>query len=214
MNWFSMALMAMTKIPMEKIFVRKPDPMKTIEKFESIVAEKEKAKSPISEPVPQEHPEVSPPGGERVSTEETVAYQKRELGKEILLLEKHLQQKCKIAGKACDCCEKHPIVIEALAQETLGITGDPLFGDVVAWAKRIAPITTEAASRSGQYDEEYPDLAVQGRNFRKRIMGTAAVQALLTPALSEKVDAQVQEIMDRAMKKEGGNDGKREQATL
>jgi hypothetical protein len=42
-------------------------------------------------------------------------------------------------------------------------------------------------------------------------MGTAAVKALLTPELSEKVDAQVQEIIGRAMKKEGGNDGKREQ---
>jgi hypothetical protein len=122
MNWLSMALLAMTKFPLAQVFVKKPDPMKTIEKFESIIAEKEKAGPPISKALSPQGPKplYPEPGGERVTTEETVEYQKRELSKEILLLEKHLQQRCKIMGKACDCCEKHPIVIEALAQEALG----------------------------------------------------------------------------------------------
>jgi len=107
-----------------------------------------------------------------VSTEETISYQRKELSKELMLLEKHLQQKCKIAGKPCDCCEKHPTVIEALAQETLGMNGDPLFDEVAHWAIKVSPLTTEAASASGKYDKRYTELAVEARGLRKRIMGT------------------------------------------
>ncbi|GAJ24879.1 unnamed protein product, partial [marine sediment metagenome] len=49
--------------------------------------------------------------GSKVTTEETIAYQKRELGKELLLLEKHLREGCRIpptTGEPCDCCSpKH-----------------------------------------------------------------------------------------------------------
>ena len=48
-----------------------------------------------------------------ISNEETISYQKREVAKEMLLLEKHLQQKCKMLGKACDCCEKHLLPLES-----------------------------------------------------------------------------------------------------
>lgn len=61
----------------------------------------------------------------RVTSLETITYRRREIGKELLLLEKHSQQLCKIGGVACDRCEKHPITIEALAQETLGMTRRP-----------------------------------------------------------------------------------------
>ena len=108
-------------------------------------------------------------------------------------------------------CEKHPLAIEALAQETLGITGDGLYHEIATWARNVMPITTEAASRSGRYDEEYPPLAVTARNLRKRIMGTEDIKALLSPELDEKVYADVQDILDKAFKKEGGNDGATEE---
>jgi hypothetical protein len=66
-----------------------------------------------------------------VSTEDTIGYQKKEIGKELLLLEKHLQQGCKINGVACDCCEKHPLAIEALAGETLGMTGADIYNEIM-----------------------------------------------------------------------------------
>jgi hypothetical protein len=47
---------------------------------------------------------------------------------------------------------------------------DPVFRDLAEWTRSIAPITTEAAAASGKYDEQYPKLAIEARNFRKAIM--------------------------------------------
>jgi len=114
-----------------------------------------------------------------LTTDETIRYQKREIGKELLLLEKHFQQGCKIGGKPCDCCTKHPFTIEALAQETLGMTSDPALNEVIQWVREIEPKTTEDASASGKYDSEYPSLAIKARELRKAIMGTESPNALL-----------------------------------
>ncbi len=80
----------------------------------------------------------------------------------------------KIAGKACDC-EKHPTVIEDLAEETLGITGDPIYKEIIAWCSFLKPRTTTDASASGQYDSAYPAWAMEGRRLRKALMGSAII---------------------------------------
>jgi hypothetical protein len=105
-----------------------------------------------------------------ITTEQTISYQKRELAKELLLLEGHLEQGCKIDGKPCDCCSKHPIKIEGLALETSGMSKDPVFSKLAAWAQTVSPMTGEAASASGEYDKEYPKLAMEAREFRKAMM--------------------------------------------
>ena len=117
--------------------------------------------------VTESKPESEP---SKVTTDQTIAYQKREIAKELVLLEGHLQQGCKIGGEACDCCEKHPLKIEGLAQEAAGISTDRVFKDLAAWIHDIAPKTTEEASASGQYDAQYPDLAIKARDFRKALM--------------------------------------------
>ena len=123
---------------------------------------------------------IAPEGGEgHLTTEETIRYQRREIGKELLLLEKHLQQGCKIDAKPCDCCLKHPTAIEALAQEALGMASDPVFDEVIEWTREISPMTTEAASASGKYDRNYPKLAIKARELRKAVMGTESAGALL-----------------------------------
>ncbi len=63
-------------------------------------------------------------------------------------------------------------IIEGLAEETLGMTADPGYAKLIAWCRRIAPLTTEAASASGQYDEQYPKLAVESRLLRKEVLGS------------------------------------------
>jgi len=107
---------------------------------------------------------------ERVTTDETVQYQRREIAKELILLEGHLQQGCRINSKPCNCCEKHPIKLEGLAQETAGMTPEPVFRELADWIKTISPMTSEAAAASGKYDAEYPGLAMRAREFRKAIM--------------------------------------------
>ncbi|GEM_PF-1732364 len=123
-----------------------------------------------SEPDLTEAPEPEPPLVEHITTDDTIRYQRREIAKELILLEGHLQQGCKINGRACDCCEKHPIKIEGLAQETAGMTPEPIFSDLAAWVEEISPLTTESASASGQFDDQYPSLAIKAREFRKAIM--------------------------------------------
>ena len=133
---------------------------------------------PAMEPITIEKPAVDQDRVERrsVSTEQTIAYQRRELAKELILLEGHLQQSCKIGGEACDCCEKHPLKIEGLAQETAGMTADPVYTDLASWVKDIAPMVTAEASASGDYEQMYPDIAVQARQFRKAIMPESVTQ--------------------------------------
>lgn len=131
--------------------------------------------------VPIEQPPKSASFFDPVSTEETVLYQRRELAKELILLEGHLQQGCKINSKACDCCEKHPLKIEGLAQETAGMTADPVYSKLADWTRTIAPVTSEEAAASGQYNDEYPKLAMEAREFRKAIMPDMEVKHEQTP---------------------------------
>lgn len=88
-------------------------------------------------------------------------------------------------------CEKHPIALEGLAQEALGMTADPIFEDVVEWAREITPITTEAASASGKFDKDYPRLAVTARRLRKSVMGTESTGALLTKKEEKDADDKI-----------------------
>ena len=125
-----------------------------------------------------------------VSDAETIAYQDRELGKALLLMELHLQQRCKINGIPCDCCTKHPMAIEALAEEALGMTGNSQYSDITAWSRRVTPMTTTAASASGDYDELYPQLAQEARVFRKHLMGTEDIKALISPEERERITAE------------------------
>lgn len=104
-----------------------------------------------------------------VSTEATIEHQHKEMRKHMLLLEGHLQQGCKISGVACDCCEKHPIIIQGLAEEAIGMVNNPVYAQIMEWCQRITPITTEEASASGQYDQQYPTLASELRNLRKAL---------------------------------------------
>ena len=203
MEIFPLIGRALRSFPLERVLFPSRNPQEEMLKY--LEAER---LTPPAEPPPPGRParEVTPDAvisqempaaNAGVSTAETMAYQKRQIGKQLLLMEIHLQQGCKIAGKACDCCEKHPMVIEGMAEEALGMTGDHVYADLMDWSRKIAPMTTAAASASGKYDGIYPGLAVEGRQYRKRIMGSAESRALLTPKEAAKVDAKVEEVMAR-----------------
>ncbi|GAI15681.1 unnamed protein product, partial [marine sediment metagenome] len=111
-------------------------------------------------------------------------YQKRELGKELLLLEAHLREGCRIpptTGEPCDCCSpKHTVTIEALALETYGMTGDPIYQELAKWANEIERKTTIPEIESGRHN--YGEDAVEGRKYRKKILGSESLGALLAPS--------------------------------
>lgn len=208
-TWLAMGLRIASKIPVERLLFR-GGPSRS-EKEEAFLRQLEQeylqknSTRGTSETATATSGQMPRRPTSGISTPELVHYQKRELCKSLLLLQKHLEQKCKVHGKACDCCEKHPMEIEGLAQETLGMTGDDIYHEIAEWTKRIEPITTEAASASGQYDRLYPKLAGEARQFRKRIMGTDELSALMTPEQQAWVEDQLREVL-----KEGGDNGSRE----
>jgi len=123
------------------------------------------------------------------TTEETVVELKRRLGKELYRFELDLVGGCKIAGRACDCCgDKHNFGIEATAEELIPMDRDPTYGEVISWLNANRGKMTVEASASGIYDAEYPEMARQIREFRKRVMGTEG----LGEQQVERVEAPVQ----------------------
>ena len=115
-----------------------------------------------------------------VTTQETIAYQNRELSKVLLALETHLSQGCRIAGKACDCCSgRHPLELEKLSEEALSMTSNEVYHDIIQFAREVDQKANVAALNSRQYDSEYPILAIRARNLRKHIMASGKAQAAL-----------------------------------
>ena len=187
----------LTRLPLEKWLIKPRDTSKDREELRKIVgglpaegpptrsredspdeeetAERDELLTPRSSKVRLQHkPDMGP------TTEETVAYENREIAKNLIQLERHYTQKLTIAGKRCDCgAGRHLLAIEGLCEEALSMVDNPdVYERLIAWVKAAAPKSTEEAAKSGRYDEEYVAMAHQARDFRKEIMGTLDVKAL------------------------------------
>lgn len=105
----------------------------------------------------------------QASAEEILDYQKRELYGEIWLLEGHLSNGCRIAGKLCDCCSKHALGVRKLARETQSMQQSPLWSEIASFVDEIYPKVLDSAVATGAYDTEYPEMARRLRELRKRV---------------------------------------------
>ncbi len=74
-----MALKLVSRIPINKLFYRPREPGKVLETLSQALA-------------PKNNEIVTATPSAKVSTLETTTYQQRDIGKELLLLEKHFQQ--------------------------------------------------------------------------------------------------------------------------
>lgn len=113
------------------------------------------------------HGAVSPevPSRERtslagVSDSETLEYQIDHLLDELNLIEVHLSERGRIAGKPCDCIAKSARRIKAYAQETIPIASrqgkeTEIYSQMATWAAEMQEIGTEEAVASGGFDERY-----------------------------------------------------------
>ncbi|MDD5511557.1 MAG: LAGLIDADG family homing endonuclease [Dehalococcoidales bacterium] len=72
-----------------------------------------------------------------VTTEETVAYQNREIGKQLLQLERHASQKFTIAGKRCDCLVGGTLIYNNHAPIAIG----KIQGTVLTHKGRVQNVT-------------------------------------------------------------------------
>lgn len=204
MNWISFLTEQVAKLPLERLFVRAPDNKKALKDLQEILGEShaEPAEAPPENPpeeIPEEYEDLkgylephrqkvhlpSREGG--VSTEETVVYQNREIGKLLLRMERHYAQRLRINGVPCDCgSQKHLLDLESLCEETIPMVDNPdIYYRVIEWTREVAPKSTDEAAKSGKYDDEYPVFSRQARDFRKEITGSLELSALFTKKVEE-----------------------------
>ena len=208
MKWLALVAQAVDKLPLERLLVRRSDEKERLQDLAKILGDahsKPAGAEPEQMPdLPEEigentHPanlgntrpkvrlEANPSVTSTVSTKETVDYQNREIGKLLVTLKKHMTQKFIVAGKPCDCGQKHmTLELEYLCEETIPmVENSDVYYRILSWNKEIAPKCMVEAVASGQYNTEYPVMARQARDFQKEIMGTPDV-SVLYPKKTEK----------------------------
>ncbi len=126
------------------------------------------------------------------TTAETIDELKQRLGKELYRIELDLQRGARIAGKPCDCLTraKHLGGVEAAAEELMSYENNPIYGKTVDWFKQHEPefVPQEIANHPKEY---YQGLVPEVRAFRKAVVGTESVAALLNEDEKKKILASV-----------------------
>ncbi len=157
-------------------------------------------------------PQVAGETGGMVSTEDTVKTLRRRLGRELYQLQADVQDGCRIAGKPCDCCQKHvefgvlPVVEELLTMETdaerrAGLT------DLMAWGQANLARLSPAASASGEHTEWYQNEALLAvRALRKRALGTESLLGMVTPDVLARAEALAAQVKRGELSKEAAVD--------
>jgi hypothetical protein len=108
---------------------------------------------------------------------------KPHLARELYEAELKLAAGLKFAGKPCDFLNNgRNLNLETTTQKLTSL--DPnnrVYHEIVDWIQRNRHILSIESVRTGQYDQEYPLMARQLTDFRKRIMGTASLAAMSKP---------------------------------
>jgi len=181
------------KVPWERLVFRPRDRAAALEQLASTRSAASVSGTPASAPTETQSPAPTQnparissqgvseaPALSLATTEETVADLNKRLAKELYRFQLDLAAGCKIAGKPCDCCEKHPLfAIESMVEELVPMDpGNPTYAALGQWIKANADKLTLEASASGKYDQEYPHMAATMRAFRKDLMGTEELSAM------------------------------------
>lgn len=193
MNWTAFFSNIISRVPIERVLFPPRDNTKALEEFAATmtapVVEKEApSEQKTTSTIAAEREKVAtvPAPAARYNlptSEETTQALKRRLGKELYRAELDLSNKLRIAGKPCDCLDsKHTLMLEAVAEELIAQEPDnPVYFEIMDWIKRNQIKVTIEAISSGQYDDEYPKMAAEFKGFRKRIMGTTVLTAMVEP---------------------------------
>lgn len=192
MNWLGFLINAASHLPFERLI--KPEKVKldiyslsqtapvkvTSPELEAGVME-----PPTKEGAKQPKAATETPYKSKLSNEELLVYQNREIARELWLLERHLSQGCRISNKdgdrtPCDCCAKGSF-IAGLAYESIpmversGLNSD-IYLEIAHWSDALEEKVTVPAIESGKYD--YRKLSGEASKLRKKLMGTASSKAL------------------------------------
>jgi len=200
MDWLAFITSIINRVPIERFVLPHPDHTKALEDFAKSLPRSEsqnKAPSGAKTGITTQATKVATTviaeerkTAELPTTEETRQVLRRRLAKELYRAELDLAGGLRIAGKPCDCLDsKHSLGLEATAEELISSEPDnPIYREILIWLKQNHPKVTIEAIGSGRYDEEYPAMAGQFREFRKRIMGTTALTAMIEPKAQISLD--------------------------
>lgn len=189
MSWLELAINTLGKLPVEKLFIKPADRTeeraKALGELEANLKNSQKIAPPTTSTRKAEKPpeielqeasrvHLAEPQPSGLSTEQTVDYQNREVGKLLLRMERHYAQRMRVAGIPCDCgAQKHLLDLESLSEETIPMVDNPqIYYSVIEWIKKVGPMSTDEAAKSGLYDEQYPIFSHEARDFRKGIIGS------------------------------------------
>ncbi len=183
MDWLAFITNIISRVPIERVLFSPPDNTKALEEFAtSLSGTKSPKEAPVSEK-PISTITRPPPRPELPTPEETTRELKRRLGKELYRAELDLSGNLRIAGKPCDCLDqKHTLGLEATAEELVAQEpNNSIYAEILQWIKTNRSKVTIEAIVSSQYDQEYPRMAAEFKGFRKRIMGTTSLSAMIAP---------------------------------
>lgn len=183
MDWVAWVTNIIARIPVERVLFAPRDNSKALETFVTTMGGTRSPKeAPVSEKPTSTTTRLTPQI-EVPTTEETTAQLKRRLAKELYKLELDLAGGMRTAGKPCDCLNsKHSLLFEGVAEELIPLDPhNPIYHEILDWVNAALPKGTFEAISSGRYDAEYPLMASEMRDFRKRIMGTTLLTAMIEP---------------------------------
>lgn len=213
MNWWALATAAISKIPIERFIVKPRSRTEALREMREILEQAprgERTSEPShegpEETIVQRRPKqyLPRPRPESVSSEVTVEYQNREIGKLLLRMERHYAQRLRINDVPCDCgSQKHLLDLESLCEETIPMVDNPeVYYRIVDWIREVGPKSTDEAAKSGYHDEEYPHFAHEARDFRKELIGTLEASALFPKRLEGRVGSTILPIVSEEEREE------------
>jgi hypothetical protein len=183
MNWLSLLPDIISRIPFERLVSRQPDNKERLKELKEILEQPEinKTESEVQE-IPTQRVHLEYRQGD-ISTEETVDYQNREIGKLLLRMEGHCTQKFRLYGKICDCgAQKHLLDLESLCEETVPMVDNPgIYYEIIDLGKELAPKCLPEVVATLKYDDEFPRYARRYRDLRKKLIGNLDVTEIEKP---------------------------------
>jgi hypothetical protein len=197
-----------TRLPWENLIHRNPD--RELDDLRAIINEnpqllhKRSAVSPACpNPSPQPALATATLTRDLPTTAETVQELKRRLGAELYRLEMDLVAGGRIAGKACDCLQKHAeLGILSIVGELVPMDRSPVNEHIIAWVNSHLPefqIDVVAATEPARYRQLAPEV----RSLRKELLGTEKLVALLNDEQKAKIQQDARALLEK-QKQEGG----------
>lgn len=157
-----------------------------------------RVQAPAPRPVPAAPRPVPSTPMDMPTTAETVADLKRRLGKELYRMELDLAGGGRIAGKPCGCLgNKHNLGLEATAEELIPLDSNPAYNQILGWLKQHEPEFTpeQIAKHPPEY---YQALGHEARAFRKAVLESDDLRALLNQDDKAKLIEKVRAMMEAA----------------